>query len=240
MELIKRSDVFLENYSPGAIERLGIGYEEVKKVNPKIIYAAISAYGYTGPLERRRGFDYTAQARSGLMDITGFPDKPPVVCGPSLVDHGTGLYTAFSILAALRYRDMTGKGQWIDMALYDIAVDLCIEHSIGYITFEKCPRRHGSRGQLFQTDKVGGLSDVFEAIDGYVYIHFYKDQGARALKLIGREELIKDPRYDTPEKRREKQEEIHDMIEEWTKIRTRMEVMFHRCWLRWMEWTNSS
>ena len=118
-ELVRRADVVAENFSVGTMDRLGLGYETLKQVNPRLIYASITAFGQYGPYAHWRGYDILAQALSGYMSITGFPDSPPTRSGQSISDYYAGMLCAFSIVSALHYRDRTGKGQHIDMALLD-------------------------------------------------------------------------------------------------------------------------
>src|SRR5436309_5061625 len=121
-ELAKRADVVTENWSAGTMDRLGLGYETLRQVNPALIYASITAFGQTGPYAQQRGYDMLAQAISGYMSITGFPDGPPLRSGQSISDYYAGMLGAFSIMAALHYRRRTGKGQGVDLALLDSLV----------------------------------------------------------------------------------------------------------------------
>ena len=125
-ELVARADVVTENWSVGTMERLGLGYEDLKQVNPRLVYASITAFGQNGPYAEQRGYDMLAQAISGYMSITGFPEHPPTRSGQSISDYYAGMLCAFSIMSALHYRDRSGKGQRIDLALLDsllIALD---------------------------------------------------------------------------------------------------------------------
>jgi hypothetical protein len=121
-ELVKHADVVTENFSVGTMERLGLGYEDLRTVNPAIVYASITAFGQHGPYARQRGYDILAQAISGYMSITGFPDQPPMRSGQSISDYYAGMLCAFSVVSALHYRRRTGKGQRIDLALLDSLV----------------------------------------------------------------------------------------------------------------------
>src|SRR5260370_1169798 len=121
-ELVEHADVVSENFSVGTMERLGLGYEELRRVNPGIVYASITAFGQTGPYAPQRGYDMLAQAISGYMSITGDPDGPPTRSGQSISDYYAGMLCAFSIVSALHYRQRTGRGQRIDLALLDSLV----------------------------------------------------------------------------------------------------------------------
>jgi CoA:oxalate CoA-transferase len=114
--LVKKADVVCENFSVGAMQRLGLGYEDCKRVNPRIVHASLTAFGQEGPYAKLRGYDMLSQAISGYMSINGFPEGPPTRSGQSISDYYAGMLCAFSIVSALRYRDRTGKGQHIDMA----------------------------------------------------------------------------------------------------------------------------
>jgi CoA:oxalate CoA-transferase len=118
-ELVRRADVVAENFSVGTMDRLGLGYDTLKQINPRLIYASVTAFGQYGPYAHWRGYDILAQALSGYMSITGFPDHPPTRSGQSISDYYAGMLCAFSIVSALHYRQRTGKGQHIDMALLD-------------------------------------------------------------------------------------------------------------------------
>ena len=121
LRMIPQVDILVENFRPGVMKKLGLGYEELRALNPGLIYASISGFGQNGPDSQRAGYDTIAQARSGLMSITGFPGNPPVRCGASIADVMAGLHATIGILAALRHRQCTGKGQYIDVALTDAA-----------------------------------------------------------------------------------------------------------------------
>jgi CoA:oxalate CoA-transferase len=121
-ELVQRADVVTENFSVGTMDRLGLGYEELHRINPRLVYASITAFGQNGPYATQRGYDILAQAISGYLSITGFPENPPTKSGQSISDYYAGMLCAFSIVSALHYRDRTGRGQRIDMALLDSLV----------------------------------------------------------------------------------------------------------------------
>jgi len=185
LDLVKASDVFLESYTPGTLDRLGVGFEKQKEANPRIIYASISGYGYSGPSKNLPGQDYLAQARSGIMTVTGFPESPPVLSAHGITDHLAAIYTALAIVAALRYRDKTGKGQRIDVSLFDVAVDFLTEYNTRYIVEGAPPMRNGNRG-------IYGGCNSYKAKDGYVLIYHILSWN-QLLKAIGREDLIGHP-----------------------------------------------
>jgi len=215
LDLVKVSDVFLESYTPGTLDRLGVGYEIQRTVNPRIIYASISGYGYTGPSKDLPGQDYLAQARSGIMSVTGFAHSPPVLSAHGVTDHISAIYTALAILAAIRYRDKTGMGQRIDMSLFDAAVDFLTEYNIRYIAEDVTPTRNGNRG-------IFGGCYMYEAKDGYVFIYYILSWN-QLLKAIGREELIDDPDYTTLNIL--SNPKVDEMIQDWLRTKTRKEAV---------------
>jgi len=206
--------VFLESYTPGTLDRLGVGYEKQKGANPRIIYASISGYGYSGPSKNLPGQDYLAQARSGIMTVTGFPDAPPVLSAHGITDHLAAIYTALAILAALRYRDKTGKGQRIGISLFDVAVDFLTEYNTRYIVEGVSPTRNGNRG-------IYGGCNMYKAKDGYVLIYHILSWN-QLLKSIGREDLIGHPDY-TPFKIRSNPE-VDQIVQDWVKTKTKKET----------------
>lgn len=131
LRMVKEADVVVENFRPGVMKKLGLDYEALSKVNPKIVYAAISGFGQTGPYAGRAGYDTMAQAMSGIMSITGWPDTPPTRSGASVADVMGGLQAVIGILAALRHRDNTGRGQMVDISLVDVSV-------VGLSSVPKC------------------------------------------------------------------------------------------------------
>jgi Predicted acyl-CoA transferases/carnitine dehydratase len=118
-ELAKKADIVVENFTPGVMDGFGLGYEDLKKINPEIIYASISGFGHTGPRRDFPAFDLIAQAMGGFMSVTGFPHDPPTKAGMALADYLGGLYATIGILAALQHRMETGEGQFVDISLQD-------------------------------------------------------------------------------------------------------------------------
>jgi len=214
LDLVKASDVFLESYTPGTLDRLGVGYEKQKEANPQVIYASISGYGYTGPSKDLPGQDYLAQARSGIMSVTGFPESPPVLSAHGVTDHLAAIYMALAIIAAIRYRDKTGRGQRIDISLFDAAVDFLAEYNTRYIVEGVPPTRNGNRG-------IFGGCNMYKAKDGYVSIYYLLSWN-QLLKALGREDLIDHPDYTlfnllaNPK--------VDQMIQDWVKTKTRKEA----------------
>jgi formyl-CoA transferase len=197
-EMVKQADVFTENFAPGAVERLGLGYDVVSAINPRIIYAQVKGFGTGSPYEKGLAFDPIAQAAGGAMSITGERDGRPVKPGPTIGDTGTGMLLAFSIVSALFDRTRTGQGRRLQVAMQDSVM----HYSRGmFITQARtgaaAPRRppaNNPPGGIYPC-KPGGPND-------YVYLLTSRanpEHWPRLLKLIGREDLIGDARYDTPE-----------------------------------------
>jgi formyl-CoA transferase len=223
-EMVKKADVFAENFAPGAVERLGLGYDVVSAINPGIIYAQIKGFGAGSPYENGLSFDPIAQAAGGAMSITGERDGRPVKPGPTIGDTGTGMVMAFSIVSALLDRMRTGKGARLQVAMQDSVM----HYSRGmFITQARtgtaAPRRppaFNPPGGIFPC-KPGGPND-------YVYLLTSRanpEHWPRLLKLIGREDLIGDPRYDTSAARLEHEAEVDELVSGWTRQRTKHEAM---------------
>src|SRR5437763_5554287 len=144
-KLVATADVFVENYRPGAFEALGLGYEALSAINPRLIYASFSAFGQQGPRGKQTAYDHVIQATSGIMAMTGTKDTHPVKLGAPVVDYATGMTGAFALSAALFQRERTGRGQRIDMATLDVAMILMSSHLTGYLGNGAHPKPHGNR-----------------------------------------------------------------------------------------------
>ncbi|MFC1925763.1 CaiB/BaiF CoA transferase family protein [Chloroflexota bacterium] len=220
-ELVKESDVLLHNFTPDIAKSVGLEYETFKEINPKIIFAALTGFGQTGPHKNRTAFDVIMQAISGAMSITGFPDKPPGRAVVSYVDLGTGMLTALGIMIALYNRQQTGKGQMVDTALIDAATSFIASHGIvsEYKLFQSHRLRIGN-------NSFWGLTDCFKSKDGWIFIyvpfdHFWK----KFAKTIGREDLLDDPRFETDYLRFTNRHIICPIINEWTADKTTAEIV---------------
>src|SRR3954466_3850333 len=144
-KLVATADVFVENYRPGAFEALGLGYDALSKINPRLIYASFSAFGQNGPRGNQTAYDHVIQATSGIMAMTGTKDVHPVKIGAPAVDYMTGMTGAFALSSALYQRERTGKGQRIDMAMLDVAMIMMASHVAGYLRNGVHPKAHGNR-----------------------------------------------------------------------------------------------
>ena len=221
MELARKADVVTENFSVGAMARLGLGYGDVKRVNPRIVYASITAFGQSGPYAEQRGYDMLAQAISGYMSITGFPDNPPTRSGQSISDYYAGMLCAFSIVSALRHRDRTGKGQHIDIALLDSML-ICLDN-LGerYTVGAELLTRAGN------VSFGGSSSGVYPATDGHVAIAAGTSDlvWRRFCNVIARPELASDPAYATAPARRDRRDDVAAIIQGWTRTRAKTDVV---------------
>ena len=190
-EMAAKADVLVENYKKGTLERFGLGYEDLSALNPRLVYCSISGYGRTGPRADEPGYDAVIQAESGLMSITGEPDGRPLKHGMAIADLVTGLSATQAVLAALLARARTGKGQLIDVALFDCAVALLANMASGHIVTGDVPRRYGNAHPTLAPYQT------FETEDGDFVLAVGNDGQFRALceRVIERPELAADPRF---------------------------------------------
>jgi crotonobetainyl-CoA:carnitine CoA-transferase CaiB-like acyl-CoA transferase len=183
--LVATADVFVENYRPGALEALGLGYEALAAINPRLIYASFSAFGDTGPNRERTAYDHVIQATSGIMAMTGTPDTNPVMFGAPAIDYATGTTGAFALSAALFQRERCGRGQRIDMAMLDVAMILMSSHLAGYLRNGTHPRPHGNR-------HAHATNGAYATKDGLLMIGASNLRQQRRLwTVLGRPDLIK-------------------------------------------------
>jgi formyl-CoA transferase len=227
--LLAKADVTIENMAPGTIERLGLGYDEVKKINPGIIYCQVKGFGTGSPYEKNLAFDMIAQAAGGPTSVTGEGDGPPVKPGPSFGDTGTGMLMAISILAALFKRSQTGQGRRLQVAMQDAMIHyMRVPFSRTQLS-GKAPVRGGSA-----RSQPGGLvpSALYPCKPGgpndYVYVFCSRgnaDHWQRLLKAIGREDLKGDERFDTQQARSQHAAEVDELIAAWTRQHSKEEAM---------------
>ena len=219
-DLVKHSDVLLQNFSPGAAEMMGITYENLKAIKPNIIFVAVSCYGSTGPYSRRIGFDPIAQTMSGAASITGFPGSPPTRCQVPFVDYSTALMATVGTLLALRHRDQTGEGQMVDVALLQTAVTFMAPIIAEYEVLGRAREQVGNRAYFT------GPSDLFQCRDGWVYIStIMGGLWRRLLKAIGHEELLNDKELSNDFERFEHRDRVDPLVAAWTKQHTVDEVV---------------
>ena len=227
--LAQRSDILLENFLPGNLAEMNLGYEDIKALNPKIIYASVTGYGQNGPYRDFPGFDFIIQAQGGLMSIIGDGDGPPMKVGVAIVDITAGLFACSAILAALHYREKTGIGQHIDMALLDAQVAWLANQASNYLVSGKVPRRMGNAHPNIVP------YETFQAKDGiYIALGVGNDnQWRKFCKLAKLEPLMDDPQYATNPKRVENRKKLVSILQkiflqkdsgEWIKLLTEAEI----------------
>ena len=228
LDLACKADVFVENFAPGGIERLGLGHDVVSKLNPGIVYAQVKGFGEGSPYEKNLAFDMIAQATGGIMSISGYPDGPPVKPGPTLGDTGTGMLLAISILGALYEKQRTGKGQRIQVAMQDAML-----HYIR-LAFATQARRGGPLERVGDQSISGGNPPcgIYPCKGGgpndYVYVYTSRanpEHWKRLLSVIGREDLVGDPRFETSQARNDRAKEVDDLVSSWTRKYDKHEAM---------------
>ncbi len=220
-DLVKNTDVVVENLRPGSVDKLGLGYHDLKNLNPRLIYAAISGFGrlegYEGPDSKRPAFDIVAEAMSGIMHLVGFEDKPPSWTIYGMADIYTGLCTSFAIMQALFMRERTGKGQFVDSAMLDNMLSLNERMAMLYSITGNEPHR----GRLTHLYPRG----AFKCKDGYLAMNVPDDMvWARLCTTMGRDDLINDERSNNGTTRASNAEFLAPIIEEWLSPKTRSEA----------------
>ncbi len=213
-QMVARADILIENFSPGVMDRLGVGATALQEINPRLIYASSSGYGKAGPYRDYPAMDLVMQAMSGLMDVTGFPDQPPVKAGGAVCDFSAGVHLYGAVMTALYERERTGRGRVVEVAMQDaIYASLASNLGMHFASKGTGPSRTGNRH--------GGLGispyNVYRCADGYAVINAPGDHHFRAiLKVIGRDDLIGDERYATRSARVANMNEVDDILEAWT------------------------
>lgn len=189
-KMVKDADVIIENYRTGSMDKIGLGYEELKKINPKLIYCSISGFGRTGPYAKRGGFDLVAQGMSGLMSFTGTPGSPPVKVGVPMADLNAGMFATYGILTAYISRLKTGKGQYIETSLLEAAISYTIwESSIFFATGEVAE-------PLGSAHRLSAPYQALKTSDGYINIGAPNQSNwERFCKTIRRDDLLEDIKY---------------------------------------------
>ena len=223
-EMVKTADVVLENLGPGSMERLGFGYDDLAKINPRVISASVKGFGSTGPYASYNSFEMIAQAMGGVMALTGAADGPPLRIEAGLGDTGSGLHAAIGILAAIVQRDVTGVGQRIEVAQMDVVVNLTrIHFRDHYLGINPIPRK-GNRSPAACPSNTYRCRPF--GPNDYVFIHTANTDMWKALtRVIGQPELGEDPRYTERQGRLAAVEELGALVEAWTQERTKHEVM---------------
>lgn len=219
LKLVATADVVTENFRPGTMDRLGLSYETLKAVKPDLIMASLSGYGQTGPMSRMSAYSNIAEAMSGIMYLTGFPDGMPTGSGEALGDGLTGLHLALGIVLALYHRLNTGEGQYIDIAMTDALVGM-LEHHLLYtsVSGQDSPR-YGNR------NPAAYPYDLFEAKDGHCFLSISTvADWTPFARACGLEDLLDDPRFLTNELRVANADALFPYINNWTRQHTREEI----------------
>ena len=210
LELVKKADVVTENFRPGVMDRLGLGYEALAAVNPKIIVASVSGYGSYGPYSQRPGYDVISQGMGGIMSLTGFEDGPPTKVGTTLGDITAGMNLAIGILAALQSVHTTGKGQKLEVALVDSVFALVPFEFLLYGVTGKVPPRRGNHYNIWCP------YGTFKAADGYYQLGVGTEKHFQLFcQVMGKPELIGDPRFENHITRMANKAELYPIIDAW-------------------------
>ena len=222
-ELMTRSDVLVENFSPGALDRLGLGYDVLKEVNSRLVYATVKGFGTYGPYSGFKSFEPIAQAMGGAMCVTGWPDSPPTLMWPAIGDSGTGMHMAIGILAALQQRHRTGRGQHVEVSMQDavtnlLRISLRDHQRLGGVQ----PRTGNQLGRTVPGSTYpcapGGPND-------HVFIFVQAQMWPAFVEVLDIDALRNDPRFATREARWENRDALNPLIEGWTRQRPKHEVM---------------
>jgi len=227
-DMLRQADVCIENFAPGAIERLGLGYDVVRDLNPSIIYAQVKGFGEGSPYEKNLAFDMIAQACGGTFSVTGEADGPPTRPGISLGDTGTGMTMAITILGALYKRKETGQSCRLQVAMQDAIMHYMRINFATQGRTGKAAERGGSKVPGITNAPMGLYPCAPGGPNDYVYIMTSRanpDHWDRLLKLVGREDLIGDARYATPEDRVAREPEVDEIIAAWTRQHSKHEAM---------------
>jgi crotonobetainyl-CoA:carnitine CoA-transferase CaiB-like acyl-CoA transferase len=221
--MVERADVLVENFAPGAMERLGVGYDTLSKVNPRLVYGSGSGFGRSGPNTNYPAMDLTVQAMAGVMNVTGYPDRPPVKAGPALADFFGGVHLYGAIVTALYEREKTGVGRLVEVAMQEaVYASLASNLGLHYSQGNSVPPRTGNRH--------GGLAEspynVYPAADGHIAIICVSELHWQSLlKAMQRQDLGADPRYSSLKQRVTHMDEIDDLVGEFTS-RHRKQALF--------------
>jgi formyl-CoA transferase len=224
LDLITKVDILSENYTLGTLEGLGLGYDRLRTINPRLIYMTVKGFGTFGPYSKYKSFDMIAQAAGGAMALTGTADSPPLKPGPTIGDTGTGIHAACGILAALYQRERTGRGQKVEVAMQDAVLNFVRVPMMGTYLNGKPAYRVGNRVG------AGPVGDIFKCAPGgmndYVFLYCSSmEMWHTMLVTIGHSEVEDDPRFNNSKSRRENAGELKKIIEEWTGKRSKQEVM---------------
>ena len=214
-QLVKQSDILVENFRPGTMKKLGLDYETLAAEHPALIYAACSGFGQTGPFAEKGAYDMIIQGMGGIISITGEPDGPPVRVGTSISDITAALFTTIGILSALHNRNSTGKGQLVDVAMLDSLVAVLENAIVRYFATDEIPQPLGSRHPAITP------FEAFESADGHIIIAIGNDTlWAKFCEHVDQKNLISDPRFRTNVERTANHSELFPILSEIMRQRT--------------------
>ncbi len=229
--LVKQCDVFVENFAPGTIERLGFGYDVVRALNPRMIFASVKGFSRYSPYREFRSFDAIAQSVGGAVAFTGEPDQPPIKPGPTFADTGSGLHLAVAVCAALFQRERTGSGQQIEVAMQEAVMNFC-RMSYGRHQVTGRPAERVGNASPSSTSAPSGL---YPCLGGgpndYIFIYTARDENSgnrqwrKLLETISRRDQLDDPRFISPEQRFTHRDEVDEVIGPWTAMHDKREAM---------------
>ena len=221
-QMVRKGDILVENFAPGAMERLGVGYETLRQINPRLIYGAGSGYGRSGPNRNYPAMDLTVQAMAGIMSVTGFPDRPPVKAGPALCDFSGGVHLYGAIMTALYEREKTGVGRLVEVSMQEaVYASLASNLGLHYSAGNSVPARTGNRH--------GGLAEapynVYPTSDGFIAIICVSETHWKSLlALMQRNDLLTDPRYADLKGRVAHMDEIDELVSGFTSLHPKQEL----------------
>ncbi|MFJ7305094.1 formyl-CoA transferase [Streptomyces sp. NPDC099088] len=234
-ELIRRSDVMVENFGPGAVDRMGFTWDRIREINPRIVYASIKGFG-DGPYTAFKAYEVVAQAMGGSMATTGFEDGPPMATGAQIGDSGTGIHAVAAVLAALLQRTRTGRGQRVNVAMQHAVLNLCRvklrdQQRLAHGPLAEYPNEDFG-DEVPRSGNASGGGQPGWAVrcapggpNDYVYVIVQPAGWQPLTRLIGRPELADDPEWSTPQARLPKLAKMFQLIEEWTSTRPKWEVL---------------
>lgn len=221
-QMVVKADALVENYAPGVMDRLGVGFDVLHTINPKLVYASATGFGLSGPDRDNLAMDFTIQAASGIMSVTGQPEGPPTKAGPTLVDYMGGIHLYGAVMTALFHRMATGQGQLVEVAMQEtVYCSLAASYDYAFKT-GKVPPRAGNR----QAGLSSAPYNAFQTTDGYVAIHVVtEDHWLNLLKAMGREDLRDDKRFTTHPDRAAHMDETEAVVTAWTRTQDKASVV---------------